>query len=115
MEWLRHLWRTHSGRLSFQVLQEFYVTVTRKLTPGLDPETARADVRSLLAWNPVLIDATTLDESWGMQDRFGVSFWDALILAAARVAGCETILSEDLQEGQEFDGLRVISPFSQSP
>lgn len=57
MAWMAHLWGTRQGRLSFQVLQEFYVTVTHKLKPGLDPESARNDVRSLLAWHPLSVDA----------------------------------------------------------
>ena len=52
LAWMNHLWTTRTGRTGFQVLQEFYVTVTQKLVPGLDQETAREDVRSLLAWGP---------------------------------------------------------------
>ena len=52
MAWMAHLWSTQTGRLSFQVLQEFYVTVTDKLQPGLDPHNARDDVRAMLAWHP---------------------------------------------------------------
>lgn len=115
MEWLTHLWRTGNGRLSFQVLQEFYVTVTRKLSPGMTSDEARADVRSLVAWRPITTDERVLDEAWTLQDRFSLSFWDALVLAAANIAGCDRILSEDLQEGQEFDGLRVVNPFSTAP
>lgn len=50
MAWMSHLWNGRAGRLSFQVLQEFYVTVTEKLTPGMDPKSARSDIRALLAW-----------------------------------------------------------------
>ncbi len=115
MAWLTHLWRTGNGRLSFQVLQEFYVTVTRKLSPGMTSDEARADVRSLEAWRPVATDERALEEAWALQDRFALSFWDALILSTAHIAGCERILSEDLQEGQELDGLRVVNPFETPP
>lgn len=115
MEWLQHLWRNGSGRLSFQVLQEFYVTVTRKLAPGMAPQDARADVHSFLAWRPVLIDGRVLEETWALEDRFALSFWDALIVSAARIAGCDEILSEDFQEGQRFDGLNVVNPFLRAP
>jgi predicted nucleic acid-binding protein len=113
--WLDHLWETHSGRISFQVLQEFYVTVTRKLDPGLDPETARKLVRALWAWQPVSVDERSFVVAWGIQDRFRLSWWDALIVAAARLADCSYLLTEDLQHGQDLEGLRVIDPFQLSP
>jgi predicted nucleic acid-binding protein len=109
--WIGHLWRTRTGRLSFQVLQEYYATTTRKLKPGLTPEQARADVRDLIAWRPVPVGTELLEAGWSVEDRFGLSCWDALIVAAARIAGCEYLLTEDLQHGAELEGLRVVSPF----
>ncbi len=109
--WVDHLWRTRSARLSFQVLQEYYATTTRKLTPGLTPEQARADVRDLLAWRPVSLGTELLEAGWSVEDRFGLSCWDALIVAAARIAGCEYLLTEDLQHGAELEGLQVVNPF----
>jgi predicted nucleic acid-binding protein len=109
--WIEHLWRTRAGRLSFQVLHEYYAATTRKLKPGLTPEQARADVRDLLAWRPVPAGTELLEAGWSVEDRFGLSCWDALIVAAARIAGCEYLLTEDLQHGTELEGLRVVSPF----
>ena len=109
--WVEHLWRTRTARLSFQVLQEYYATTTRKLRPGLPPEQARADVRDLVAWRPVPVGTQLLEAGWTVEDRFGLSCWDALIVAAARIAGCEYLLTEDLQHGAEFDGLQVVDPF----
>jgi predicted nucleic acid-binding protein len=109
--WIDHLWRTRTARLSFQVLQEYYATTTRKLAPGLTPEQARADVHDLLAWRPVSVGTDLLELGWSIEDRFGLSCWDALIVAAARTAGCEYLLTEDLQHGAELEGLRVVSPF----
>ena len=109
--WIDHLWRTRTARLSFQVLQEYYATTTRKLEPGLTPEQARADVRDLLAWRPVSVGTDLLELGWSVEDRFGLSCWDALIVAAARIAGCECLLTEDLQHGAELEGLQVVSPF----
>lgn len=109
--WIDHLWRTRTARVSFQVLQEYYATTTRKLKPGLTPEQARADVRDLLAWRPVSAGAELLEAGWAVEDRFGLSCWDALIVAAARIAGCDYLLTEDLQHGVELEGLRVVSPF----
>ena len=114
-EWLDRLWSYRTGRVSFQVLQEFYVTVTRKLKPGLDPETARKVVQSLWAWQPMTTDEQSFVAAWGIQDRFQLSWWDALIVAAARSAGCSTLLTEDLQHGQDLDGVRVVDPFLVSP
>ena len=113
--WMERLWAERGGRLSYQVLQEYYVTVTSKLKPGLELESARNDVRSLLAWKPVTIDAGVVDAAWVIQDRYGLSWWDALIVAAAQVANCRFLLTEDLQEGQELGEVRVVSPFNNSP
>jgi len=113
--WVEHLWRTRTARLSFQVLQEYYATTTRKLRPGLPPEQARADVRDLVAWRPVPVGTQLLEAGWTVEDRFGLSCWDALIVAAARIAGCEYLLTEDLQHGAEFDGLQVVDPFRAAP
>lgn len=109
--WVEHLWRTRTARLSFQVLQEYYATTTRTLRPGLAPEQARADVRDLVAWRPVPVGTQLLEAGWTVEDRFGLSCWDALIVAAARIAGCEYLLTEDLQHGAEFEGLQVVDPF----
>jgi predicted nucleic acid-binding protein len=109
--WIEQLWRTRTARLSFQVLQEYYATTTRKLRPGLTPEQARADIRDLLAWRPVAVGTEMLEAGWTVEDRFGLSCWDALIVAAAKIAGCEYLLTEDLQHGAEFEGLRVVDPF----
>jgi predicted nucleic acid-binding protein len=113
--WMAELWRSHRGRLSSQVLSEFYVNVTQKLRPGLDRETARADVRALSAWPPIALDEQVFDEAWHIQDRYGLSFWDALIVGAARVCGCGYVLTEHLQDGQHLGGVRVVSPFLHRP
>ena len=115
MAWMTHLWKTQSGRLSYQVLQEFYVTVTEKLRPGLNSEEARRDVRSLLSWQPVAMDARVLEGAWLVQDQHKFSWWDALILSAAQVGECRYLLSEDLQENQELGSLRIVNPFRTAP
>ena len=109
--WTTHLWEARRGRLSVQVLQEFYVIVTQKLSPGMTRDAARRDVRNLMAWRPVTIDPAILDRGWTAQDRYRLAFWDALIVAAAQVAGCRYLLTEDLQADQDFDGLTVVNPF----
>lgn len=111
--WLSHLWQTRRGRISAQVLSEYYVTVTRQLTPRRPVELARADVRDLAAWRPVPIDVAVIGRAWALEGRFALSWWDALVVSAALVADCAFLLTEDLQDGQVFDGLRVVDPFRQ--
>lgn len=114
-EWMASLWRSKRGRLSGQVLSEYYVTVTQKLRPGLDAQTARADVRSLLNWQPIALDHRVFEHAWQVQDRYRLSFWDALIFAAAFVGECRYVLTEDLQADQEISGVRIVNPFRTAP
>jgi predicted nucleic acid-binding protein len=111
--WRTELWKSRSGRTSFQVLQEFYVKVTRKWPAARDE--ARAEVMDLLAWRPVSIDAPILERSWKIQDRYRLSFWDALIVASAKSISCRYLLTEDLQADQELDGVTVVNPFLRGP
>jgi predicted nucleic acid-binding protein len=111
--WRATLWERRLGRTSFQVLQEFYVKVSKQW-PGAR-EQARAEVRDLLAWRPVKVNAEMMERAWKIQDRYQLSFWDALIVAAAKSAACGYLLTEDLQPDQNLDGVRVLSPFLCSP
>lgn len=111
--WRTNLWDRQKGRVSFQVLQEFYAKVTQKW-PAAGAE-ARAEVRDLLAWRPVLVDADLLERGWKIQDRYQLSFWDALIVAAAKSIACGYLLTEDLQAGQDLDGVVVVNPFRCDP
>lgn len=115
MEWMRTLWKSRTGRLSVQVLEEYYVTVTAKLEPGLSREEARSDVRDLGVWAPVGLDEGLLSSAFEVEDRYGFGFWDALIVAAAWGAGCRHLLTEDLQDGQDLNGLIVVDPFRNRP
>jgi predicted nucleic acid-binding protein len=112
-DWRDRLWESRRGRLSFQVLQEFYANVARKWPCSI--EAARLEVLDLLAWQPIFVSDEILKSSWKIQDRFGVSFWDAMIVAAAKVAGCRYLLSEDFQTGIELSGVRIINPFRSDP
>jgi predicted nucleic acid-binding protein len=113
--WMDRLWATAEGRLSTQVLNEFYVTVARKLEPGLSLAEARAEVTELTTWQPVPVTNDIVRQAWTLEDRFALSFWDALIVAAARASGCSHLLTEDLQDGQDLDGLLVVDPFRHEP
>ena len=115
-QWMSALWRHPGlGVVSSQVLTEFYWTVTRKLRPGLDTAVARRYVRTLLAWEVVAVDEAAIDEAWNAQDRFGLSFWDALVVGAARLGRCRVLLTEDLQDEQDLDGILVVNPFTHDP
>jgi predicted nucleic acid-binding protein len=111
--WRKMLWETQRGRLSFQVLQEFYANVLRKW-PG-SKESARAEITDLFAWRPIVISQDIVMEGWALQDRYGFSFWDALIVAAARASSCAFLLSEDFQAGQKINGIEIVNPFAVSP
>lgn len=113
--WMAALWEQQTGCLSFQVLQEYYVTVTAKLSPGLSRELARREVRTFLAWRPLAVDDRLLEGAWLLQDRHKVSWWDALIVAAAQSAGCRYLLSEDFQDGFDWGDLTVVNPFRTGP
>ena len=110
-KWLEHLWKTQQGRISIQVLQEYYQVVTHRLQPGLNRGIAQEDIRDLMAWSPVAIDRQVLEQAWVAAERFRLSWWDALIVGAARQTGCRYLLTEDLQNGQDLDGLTILDPF----
>lgn len=112
-EWEGWLWRSRLGRTSFQVLQEFFVAVTRKQPEARDA--ARKEIRSLLIWQPLPIEPAVLELGWKLQDRYQLSFWDSMIVAAAKALDCGYLLTEDLQAGQKLDGILVVNPFQQKP
>ncbi len=111
--WRAWLWETNRGRISFQVLQEFYVNAIKK-QPSAQVE-IRKEISNLMAWRPIALDASIITRGWKIEDRYGISFRDSLIVAAARVSGCRYLLTEDLQRGQELDGVMVVNPFLSEP
>ena len=110
-DWITLLAHRRAARISFQVLQELYVTLTRKLKPDYDTREARDIVRDLAVWRPVAVDLAAMERSWLLQQRYSLSWWDALIVAAAQSCDCSVLLTEDLQHGKMFDDVRVIDPF----
>ncbi|MXW19058.1 MAG: PIN domain-containing protein [Gemmatimonadetes bacterium] len=110
-EWIAHLARSRTGRLSFQVLQELYVTLTGKTRSGFDPLEVREIVRDLGVWQPAAIDLKILERAWHIQDGHSVSWWDSVIVAAAQSLGCSILLTEDLGHGHAFGEVRVVNPF----
>ena len=115
LAWLRVLWQRRAGRLSNQVLNEFYTNVTRKIKPPMQPGDARAEVRRYQRWQPWAIDHPTVETAWSVESRFGFSYWDALIVASAQTLGCRYLLSEDLQHGQVVDSVQILNPFLIGP
>ncbi len=113
-EWLRHLWRERLGRTSVQVLSEYYVNVTRKLDPGLSREEAWDDVLALLAWRPQVVDAELIQRGYEVEQRYRLSWWDSLVVAAAQMQGCVLLLSEDFQDGSVYGSVTIRSPFTLS-
>jgi len=115
IEWLQALWTRRCGRLSTQVLNEFYVNATKKLRPSMPPGDARAEVRRYQRWQPWVLDHATVETAWAMESRFGFSYWDSLIVASAKGQGCAYLLTEDLQHEQVIDKLQIINPFLVGP
>lgn len=115
LDWLRELWLRRCGRLSTQVLHEFYVNATRKLHPAMSAGDARAEVRRYQRWRPWLVDQATVETAWALESRFALNYWDALMAAAAQQQGCAVLLTEDLQHDQRIDGLRIVNPFLAGP
>lgn len=100
------------GVLSVQVLQEFYVQATRPSRPGrLEPEDAAEFVRT---WTRFKVQDNTLAvllSALEIKARYGFSYWDSAVIAAARAAGCTELFTEDLSHGQVVEGVRIINPF----
>jgi predicted nucleic acid-binding protein len=98
--------------LSVQVLQEFYVQATRdSRADRLSHEQAAALVDSFRRFPVQEITVDTVLRAMNTRQRFGISYWDAAIIEAARALGCELVLSEDLSDGQDYAGVRVENPF----
>lgn len=108
---LEELWNSGTGRLSTQVLNEYYVTVTKKLIPGLDAVNAWQDVEDLFTWQPLPVGANVLIKARICQLEYGLSWWDSLIVAAAFFCDCVVIFSEDLNGRQSYFGIPVENPF----
>lgn len=106
--------RNDNAVISTQVLSEFWVTVTQKIQIPLSPNIALEEIRNFRSMHVVGVDYDTVMLAIRNQRRFQLSYWDALILAAARVGACSKILSEDLNNGQVYDDLMVVNPFGKS-
>ncbi len=115
LRWLDALWQRQCGRIGVQTLNEFYVNATRKLDPRMPQEDARTKVRRFAAWQPWQIDQSTLESAWSIEARYGLHYWDSLVIAAAQHTGCRFVLSEDMSHEQFYGTLQVINPFKTGP
>jgi predicted nucleic acid-binding protein len=106
------LWATRSGALSTQVLQELCVNIRRKTKHPPSAAETRDLVSDYLRWDVVVNTANSTVEALDVETRHQVSFWDALIIHAAHVAGATILYSEDLSDGQMYGSVRVVNPFS---
>jgi len=111
--WLDLLWAQGNGRLSWQVIHEFYANAERKARVAR--QVARRAVEFFLLWNPIQNSAGLVRRSWEWVDTAQISYWDGLILAAAETADCAWLLSEDFQAGRTYGSVTIVNPFQQDP
>jgi predicted nucleic acid-binding protein len=107
------LWDHEDGAVSIQVLQEFYVTATRKLSRPISRRAARGVIDAYDSWSPYQPVTADLVAASELEGRRHVSFWDALMIISAERCECTTLLSEDLQDGQRFGPVTVRNPFDE--
>jgi predicted nucleic acid-binding protein len=108
---LSELWESGRGVLSTQVLQEFFVSVTRKIPNPINEQHAINIVRDFLRWEIVVNDGDSILETASLVSRYRFSFWDCLIIQAALKSGCNILLSEDLSDSQVIESLQIRNPF----
>jgi predicted nucleic acid-binding protein len=109
------LWDSGSGVLSTQVLQELGVNLRRKIQPPLQSKEVIQLVEDYLSWEVVVNTGFSMVEALGIEARYGVSFWDALILQSVRQSGAEIFYSEDFSSGQKYGSAQVVNPFKRQP
>lgn len=112
---LERLWEGNSGCVSIQVLQEFFVTVTKKVAKPLPVEEAKARVREFAAWSVFAPAPEDVVAAVDLHTQAKIGFWDAMIVVAAAESGCDVLWTEDLSDGQSLRGVRIRNPFTDSP
>ena len=105
------LWQEGAGVISTQVLQEFYVNVTRKIPDPLSPAKARGILENYMTWHVEWNGPESILRASEIEERHLLSFWDSLIIAAACNAKAEKILTEDMNHGQIIEGVLIENPF----
>jgi len=105
------LWQERTGVVSTQVLQELIVNLRRKAAKPLDSAAAREVIVDYLAWQVVVNSGESILHALDLEQRYRISFWDALIVHAAEVSGASVLYSEDLSNGQRYGAVVVVNPF----
>lgn len=108
---IRSLWESRNGCISIQVMQEFYLTVTQKVPLPLEASLVAGVIEDLSTWRVHEPRARDVREAINIQQRYQISFWDAMIIQSAVQLGCQVIWSEDLISDQAIEGIRLINPF----
>jgi predicted nucleic acid-binding protein len=108
---LRDLWENHTGVISTQVLQEFYVNVTRKITQPITASQARGIINAYAAWRVEIIQPSDVIQASEIQERYRLSFWDSMIVVTAAKSRADILVTEDLNPGQIIEGVLVKHPF----
>lgn len=111
---VRDIWERQCGVISTQVLQEFYVNITRKIPTPLSYARARGILQSYFSWHVELNGPETVLFASEIEERHRIAFWDAMIIASAARAGAERVLTEDLNHGQVIEGVQIQNPFLNS-
>jgi predicted nucleic acid-binding protein len=110
--WHEHLWKEGLGRTSMQVVSEFYVNLKRMAGPRLTQEQAWTHAERYFAWEPQAIDDEVMRNARRVEQRYGISWWDSMIVAAAQLQECALLLTEDLQDSGVYGTVTVRSPFT---
>jgi len=110
---LEELWGSENGCMSVQVFQEFYETVTAKIKQPLSSDVASQVISSYSAWKIHALNVKNILDSIGIQQRYGISIWDAFIINSASQSGCAILWTEDLNDGQIYEGVRIQNPFKE--
>jgi predicted nucleic acid-binding protein len=110
-ELIAEIWNAGAGVVSTQVLQELYIALRRRLKQPLSASEAENVLRDYFAWEVVINDRASMLRAIELEDKYQISFWDALMLQAAERSQARTVYSEDLSHGQNYAGIRVVNPF----
>jgi predicted nucleic acid-binding protein len=109
---LERLWDDGTGCLSVQVLQEFFVTVTRKVAQPLSVDEVADRIRELATWKVFTPTANDVLAAIALQKQAQLQFWDAMVVEAAAELGCDVLWTEDLNDGQRLRGVHIRNPFT---
>ena len=108
---LKTIWQEETGIISTQVIQEFYVNVTRKIPNPITPVQARGIILNYFSWQVEAVEPHTILSASEIEEKYILSFWDSLIIATASQSEAVKILTEDLNHGQTIEGVLIENPF----